>query len=114
MPQLTAYPALASRMNTGLCVFDAIHPLGDSATRRLARLVGRPALSLLLAGMSLLRRRFAPVIPPKRTISRVQLRFQGSSLQVLVVVHLSERNNRPELPLLLSPGRWSARMSGGA
>ncbi|MDP2880616.1 MAG: hypothetical protein Q8N89_03430, partial [Azonexus sp.] len=58
-PQLTAYPALASRLNTGLCAFEAIHPLtGDSATRRLARLVGRPAWSLLLAGMSLLRRRF--------------------------------------------------------
>jgi len=54
-----------------------IHPLGGSATPPLARLVGRPALSLLLAGMSLLHRRFAPAIPPKRAISRVQLRFQG-------------------------------------
>ncbi|MDP2882412.1 MAG: hypothetical protein Q8N89_12605, partial [Azonexus sp.] len=69
------------------------HPLADSATWPLARLVGRPALwlrrnspicfivigsfSLLLAGMSLLRRRLAPAIPPRRTISRVQLRFQG-------------------------------------
>ncbi|MDP2882736.1 MAG: hypothetical protein Q8N89_14310 [Azonexus sp.] len=43
-----------------------IHPLGDSATRLLARLLGRPTWSLLLAGMSLLRRRFAPVIPPRR------------------------------------------------
>ncbi|MDP2881767.1 MAG: hypothetical protein Q8N89_09320 [Azonexus sp.] len=76
-PQLAAYPCLVCRMNTGLCVFDAIHPLGDRATRLLARLVGRPAWSLLLAGMSLLRRRFAPAIPPRRTISRVQLRFQG-------------------------------------
>ncbi|MDP2883245.1 MAG: hypothetical protein Q8N89_16900 [Azonexus sp.] len=42
-------------MNTDLCAFEAIHPLGDSATGPLARLVGRPALSLLLAGMSLLR-----------------------------------------------------------
>ncbi|MDP2880095.1 MAG: hypothetical protein Q8N89_00760 [Azonexus sp.] len=76
-PQLTAYPALASRMNTGLCAFEAIHPLADSATWPLARLVGRPVLSLLLAGMSLLRRRFAPAIPPRRTICHVQLRFQG-------------------------------------
>ncbi|MDP2882075.1 MAG: hypothetical protein Q8N89_10890, partial [Azonexus sp.] len=38
-----------------LCAFEAIDPLADSATRPLARLVGRPALSLLLAGMSLLR-----------------------------------------------------------
>ncbi|MDP2883011.1 MAG: hypothetical protein Q8N89_15700 [Azonexus sp.] len=54
--------------------------MGDSATRPLARLVGRPALSLLLAGMSLLRRRCAPAIPPRRTICHVQLRFQGSIL----------------------------------
>ncbi|MDP2880917.1 MAG: hypothetical protein Q8N89_04985, partial [Azonexus sp.] len=76
-PQLTAHPALASHLNTGLCAFEAIAPLGDSAPWPLARLVGRPALSLLLAGMSLLRRRFAPAIPPRRTISHVQLRFQG-------------------------------------
>ncbi|MDP2882915.1 MAG: hypothetical protein Q8N89_15210 [Azonexus sp.] len=70
-PQLTAHPALASRLNTGLCAFEAIHPLADRATRLLARLVGRPAWSLRLAGMSLLRPRFAPAIPPRRTISRV-------------------------------------------
>jgi hypothetical protein len=64
-------------MTTGLGAFAAIHPLGDSATRPLARLVVRPALALLLAGMSLLRRRFAPAIPPRRTINHVQLRFQG-------------------------------------
>jgi hypothetical protein len=64
-------------MNTGLGVCEEIHPLGDSATRPLARLVGRPALALRLAGMSLPRRRFAPAIPPKRTIGRVQLRIQG-------------------------------------
>jgi len=55
--------------------------MGVSATWLLARLGGRPALSLLLAGMSLPRRRFALVIPPKRTNSRVQPRFQGSLLQ---------------------------------
>ncbi|TXH00547.1 MAG: hypothetical protein E6R09_08530 [Rhodocyclaceae bacterium] len=77
-------------MSTGLCAFETIHLLDDSATWPLARLVGRPALSLLLAGMSLPRpqgipipaaqgtyRRFAPAIPSKRTIRRVQLRFQG-------------------------------------
>ncbi|MDP2881481.1 MAG: hypothetical protein Q8N89_07865 [Azonexus sp.] len=76
-PQLTAHPCLVCRVNTGSPAFDAIHPLADSATWPLARLVGRPALSLRLAGMSLLRRRLAPAIPPRRTISRVQLRFQG-------------------------------------
>ncbi|MFZ2266406.1 MAG: hypothetical protein WAV95_02395 [Azonexus sp.] len=64
-------------MDTDFCAFEVIHPKGESATRPLARLIGRPALSLLLAGMSLPRRRFAPAIPPKRTNSRVQLRFQG-------------------------------------
>ncbi|MDP2881415.1 MAG: hypothetical protein Q8N89_07515 [Azonexus sp.] len=76
-PQLTVHPSSASRMNTGLCAFDTIHPLADSATWPLARLAGRPASSLLLAGMSQPRRRFAPAIPPRRTISHVQLRFQG-------------------------------------
>jgi len=57
--------------------FVTIHPLWSSATRPLAHLVGRPALSLLLAGISLPRRRFAPAIPPKRTNSRAQLRIQG-------------------------------------
>jgi len=64
-------------MGNDFCAFELIHPNGENATRPLARLVGRPALSLLLAGMSLPRRRFAPAIPPKRTNSRVQLRFQG-------------------------------------
>jgi hypothetical protein len=64
-------------MGTDFCAFESIHPLGGSATRPLARLAGRPALSLLLAGMSLQRRRFAPAIPSKRAISRVQLTFQG-------------------------------------
>ena len=76
-PQLTAYPLLASSMNTGFCAFEVITPKDGSATQSLARLDGRPALSLLLAGMSLLRRRFAPAIPPKRTNNRVQLRYQG-------------------------------------
>ncbi|MDP2882696.1 MAG: hypothetical protein Q8N89_14090 [Azonexus sp.] len=60
-----------------LCAFESVHPWGDCATRLLAHPVGRPALSLLLAGMSLPRRRFVPTIPPRRTISRVQLRYQG-------------------------------------
>jgi len=76
-PQLTACPSLANRMNTDFCAFEATHPLGASATLPLARLVGRRALSLLVAGMSLLPHRFAPAIPPKRTVGSVQLRFQG-------------------------------------
>ncbi|MFZ2266026.1 MAG: hypothetical protein WAV95_00455 [Azonexus sp.] len=64
-------------MNTDWSAFEVIHPKGGNASRLLARLVGRPALSLLLAGMSLPRRRFALDIPPKRTNSLAQLRFQG-------------------------------------
>jgi hypothetical protein len=64
-------------MNNDVDAFEAIHSLDNSATRPLARLARRPALSLLLAGKSLLRRRFAPAIPSKRAISRVQLMFQG-------------------------------------
>ncbi|MDP2883382.1 MAG: hypothetical protein Q8N89_17615 [Azonexus sp.] len=39
--------------------------------------LGRPALSLLLAGMSLLRRRFAPAIPPRRASGHVALSAKG-------------------------------------
>jgi len=62
---------------TGISAFMAIHFDSDYATRPLAHLNGRPVLSLLLAGMSLPRRRFAPAIPPRRTINRAQPRFQG-------------------------------------
>jgi len=64
-------------MIPGFFAFEVMLSNCGSATWPLARLVGRPALSLLLAGMSLLRRRFAPAIPPKRTSNHVQLRFQG-------------------------------------
>ena len=77
IPQLTADPFPVSLVNTSFSPFDAIYPSGDNATHPLARLVGRPALSRLLAGMSLPRRCFAQAIPPKRTNGRVQLRKQG-------------------------------------
>jgi len=64
-------------MNINLGAAEVIHLKGESASRPLARPVGRPALALLLAGMSLPRRRFAPAIPSKRTNSRAQPRFQG-------------------------------------
>ncbi|MDZ4314816.1 MAG: hypothetical protein U0989_08635 [Azonexus sp.] len=64
-------------MNISFPAFDARHPVGESATHLLARLVRRPALSRLLAGMSLLRRCFAPAIPPKRASRSVQLRNLG-------------------------------------
>jgi len=51
--------------------------MGENASRLLARLVGRPALALLVAGMSLPPRCFALDIPPKRTNSLAQLRHQG-------------------------------------
>jgi hypothetical protein len=53
------------------------HYSGEVATHPLARPDGRLALSLLLAGMSLPRRRFAPASLPNAPIGRVQLRFLG-------------------------------------
>jgi hypothetical protein len=47
-------------MNTEFADFDAGHPVGESATCSPVRPGRRLALSLLLAGMSLPRRRFAP------------------------------------------------------
>jgi hypothetical protein len=47
-------------MNTSLSDFDPVHLLGEDATHPLARPCARLALSFLLAGMSLPRRRFAP------------------------------------------------------
>lgn len=44
--------------------FDTGHPLGEAATHPPARPGRRLALSLLLAGMSLPRRRFAPDTSP--------------------------------------------------
>ncbi|MDP2880693.1 MAG: hypothetical protein Q8N89_03815 [Azonexus sp.] len=74
---MTACPYLTLCETTGFRASEATQPWGDSATWPLARPVGRPALALLLAGMSLPRRRFVPAIPPRRTISHVQLGFQG-------------------------------------
>jgi hypothetical protein len=51
-------------MSTESCSFDDRYRSGESATHPLARPDGRPALSLLLAGMSLRRRRFAPATRP--------------------------------------------------
>ena len=76
-PQLTACLFPACLVNTGFSAFNGIRQLGDNATQSLARLVGRPALSRLLAGMSLPRRCFAQTIPSKRTNDRIQLRSQG-------------------------------------
>jgi hypothetical protein len=96
------------------------HPLGNSTTQPLAHLVGRPALTLLLAGMSLPRRRFAPAIPPRRTSSGVQLRFQGLSMtrhrsakpastdrHAGRVVSCGQRRFSAIIPPLFLPGRLS-------
>jgi len=47
-------------MDIEFAAFANLHRLGDNATHPLARPVGRLALSLVLAGISLRRRRFAP------------------------------------------------------
>jgi hypothetical protein len=64
-------------MNIESADFKISHSIGESATHPSARLGGCLALSLLLVGASLPRRRFAPGLPPKRTDGRVQLRFLG-------------------------------------
>lgn len=51
-------------MNVEFIGFDKDHPMGDLATHQPACPGGRLALSLLLAGASLLRRRFAPCTHP--------------------------------------------------
>jgi hypothetical protein len=61
---LTADLYLKRRMNTTFFAFNRIHLFGESATHPLARPDVRLALSLILAGMSLLRLRFAPVTRP--------------------------------------------------
>ena len=64
-------------MNFEFANFDKDPPISESATRPPVCPDRHLALSLLLAGMSLLRRRFAPVIPPARTNGHVQLRYPG-------------------------------------
>jgi hypothetical protein len=46
-------------MNSKLSAFNTVHPLGESATHPMARLLVRLPLSRLLAGPGLLRRCFA-------------------------------------------------------
>ena len=62
-------------MNTCNSAFANAHPEGESATRRLARPDGRLALSLRLAGMSLLRCRFAPDTRPDAPSGTSNYRF---------------------------------------
>jgi hypothetical protein len=51
-------------MNTEFSAFDQVFPLGDSATHPLVRLATRLPLSLLIAGLGLLLRRFAATTHP--------------------------------------------------
>ena len=66
-------------MNFEFANFDKDPPISESATRPPVCPDRHLALSLLLAGMSLLRRCFAQAIPPKRTSRCVQLRNLGLS-----------------------------------
>jgi hypothetical protein len=61
---LTAFQCLKKPMNTTLSAFNYFYLFGESATHPLARPDVRLALSLILAGMSLRRLRFAPVTRP--------------------------------------------------
>ena len=62
-------------MNACNSAFVDAHPEGEIATRLLARLCWRLALSLRLAGMSLLRCRFAPDTRPDAPSGASNYRF---------------------------------------
>ncbi|MFC3110008.1 hypothetical protein ACFOFO_18920 [Undibacterium arcticum] len=62
-------------MNTTIPPFGTSHQMGESATHPLVRSDGRLALSLLLAGIGLLRRRFAPAIRPNAPSGAFNYRF---------------------------------------
>jgi hypothetical protein len=62
-------------MNTEFADFEAGHPIAESATRPPARPGRRLALSLLLAGMGLPRRRFAPNTRPSTPASASNCSF---------------------------------------
>jgi hypothetical protein len=61
---LTTDRYLKHFMNITFFAFNCFHLFGESATHPLARPDVRLALSLILAGMSLRRLRFAPVTRP--------------------------------------------------
>ena len=75
--RLTMSPFPPLLMNTDFCAFETPYPPVDSTKQSLVHLLGRPALSLRLASISLPRCHFAPTIPPGRTLSHVQRSFQG-------------------------------------
>lgn len=87
--QLTFRRDLESRISITLLAVDAGHPVGEFATRSSVRPSRQWALSFLLAGISLPRRRFAP-IPARMHRWARQLRFQGS-------ISLYRGREKPEL-----------------
>ena len=62
-------------MNIDICTHDSVHLLGESATQTIEPRCGALAVLLLLAGMSLQRRRALP--PHRSPLERVQLRNLG-------------------------------------
>ncbi len=62
-------------MKPGLSAFDHAHRVGESATHPLARPDKRLAVSLLLAGISLPRRRFVPGTRPNAPSGASNRRF---------------------------------------
>jgi hypothetical protein len=91
-------------MNIELSRFFDLHQSGESAKRPLARPDGRLALSLLLAGMSLPRRRFAQ--PAAQTHHRALptevSRIKGEHFGIRVVEKTRRQDNAgrcAELPI---------------
>ncbi|MDP2788010.1 MAG: hypothetical protein Q8O79_08045, partial [Pseudomonadota bacterium] len=64
-------------MDTSVSAFDGVHHLGDVATRQIARLPGRLAALLLLAGNDPAASSRLASRPGNRTLWRVQLRNLG-------------------------------------
>jgi hypothetical protein len=58
-------------------MIETAHPIGEAATRPIARLAGRLATLLLLAGNDHAASSRLASQPASRTLGRVQLRFLG-------------------------------------
>ncbi|GEC96295.1 hypothetical protein ZRA01_23680 [Zoogloea ramigera] len=101
---MTAFRNLKNRMSKRFRTFADAHPEGDSATRPLARLRGRLALSLRLAGMSLPRCR--EKAPGRPKLSRGPLGGQERRIAASPGVELFAPDTRPDAPASASNYRF--------
>jgi hypothetical protein len=98
---LTACRLLERYANTTIFAFDCIHRLGKYATHPLARPVKHLAVSFLLAGPGLRRRRFVPGTRPNAPSGASNYRSQDHSSLRQVWSSLSNKrlaSAGPQLP----------------